>query len=341
MFTTIQSHSRNISSLTNSLVIKFIDVALAVNLGIKKKYNLAVEDDKKTWKYFLNMAGYRHITNSDVKIRLIENNELVSLSKNVLDEFVYTREELIKFGDYYNDLISKYPDDFSFIKGTIFPVDIDLAIKSEDGTILNYDRGLVEPNEYSLIRELETYVINFTKRYNIGNYLLTDNLYMASFLAVLYANIPNKINNIRISKINTNEAHSFHLEHFFRSHLNLWENVQVLNEETKFWLYKNLRSLMKHTGKESTLQTVLYKIFEKNNIGIGEYLLEKNEPSISENPNDLTKSSFIDNGSKFVASRLNNSYTMDNNTVMSPETMINLELNTITNQDIPLNVYVL
>lgn len=337
MFTTIDIHSRNISSLTNSLVIKFIDVALAVNIGLQKKYNLPISEDMRTWKYFLNMAGFSHITNNDVKIRLIENNELVSLNKNILDTYKYTRIELSKFDDYFNDLVAKYPDDYSFIKGCIFPVDIDKAIASEEGSILNYNHNLVENNEYSLIRELELYVKNFHKRYNIGNYMLTDNLYMPSFLAVLYADIPNKINNIRISKINTNEVHSFHMEHFFRSHLDLWDNIQILNNETKFWLYKNLRYLMKHTGKESTLKTILNNIFEKNNIGIGEYVLEKNEPTISENPNDLLKPSFTDNGSKFVANKLNNSYVMDNNTVISPETIINLELTTINDLDLPLS----
>ena len=33
-----------------------------------------------------------------------------------------------------------------------------------------------------------------------------------------------------------------------------------LNNETKFWLYKNLDYLTKHIGTESTFETVLEKI---------------------------------------------------------------------------------
>lgn len=342
MYTTINKYYKNTHLLTNSLCIKFIDAAYAVNRGLLKNnrltsiygYNLIPTDDMKTWKYFLNMAGVKHFTNNDVKIKLLENNELVSLSKEVLITYTYTRDELRKNGSYLNNLIYQYPEDSSYIKGCIYPVDIDKAVEAADGTILNYDSDFVEPNEFNLIPEIEEFIKGFYARYNISDFILTDDLYFASFLGVLFNKIPNKIINIRLSKINTNEVHSFHLEHFFRSNLDLWHNVAKLNSETKFWLYKNLDYLTKHIGTEETFQTILTKIFDSNNIGVGEYLLENKDLTLNTDVTDLKQSVFKDNGVKFTTSKLNNSYIMDNNNNLSTDTIINLELTTVNDYDI-------
>lgn len=342
MYNTINKYYKNTHLLTNSLCIKFIDAAHAVNIGLRKNpqlvqmygANLIPTDDMRTWKYFLNMAGVKHFTNSDVKIKLLENNELVSLSKEILQTFTYTRDELRKNGSYLDNLLYTYPNDYSYIKGCIYPMDIDEAINAKDGTILSYDPLYIDSNEYNLIPELQEFVQGFYDRYNISEFALTDDLYFTSFLGVLYSKIPNKIVNIRFSKIFTNEVHSFHLEHFFRSNLDLWDNVSKLNNETKFWLYKNLDYLTKHIGTESTFETVLEKIFNTNNIGVGEYYLENKDLIINPNTNDLKSPVFVDNGVKFTTSKLNDSYIMDNNNNLSTNTIINLELTTVNDYDV-------
>lgn len=341
MTSSINMYYTNTTLFTNTLQIKFTDLGYAINIGILKRYGLPVSEDKTTWRYYQNMAGIKHITNSDVRIKLIETNQIVTLSKEVLDTYKYSREELKKQGDYYKDLLSKYPEDYLFIKGCIYPVDLETAIKAEEGTILTYDKNYIEYNEYNLISDLETFIKSIYKRYNISDYILTDELYFASFMGFLFSNIPNKIINLRLSKINTNEVHSFHLEQFFRGKLDLWENVSKLNNATKMWLYKNLDLLIKHIGSERTFTTILDKIFNENNIGVGEYVLDKEDITLIEQLDDLTKSVIINNGGKFTATKLNNSYTLDNNNKLSVDTLINLELTTVNDYDILPNAELL
>ena len=344
---TINKYYKNTYLLTNSLRIKFIDAAYAINVGMRKndalkeKFGLLAlvpTEDMTTWKYFLNLAGIKHFTNNDVKIKLLESNETVSLSKEILNTYTYSKDELRKNTDYLNNLLYQYPDDYGFIMGCIYPVDINTAINAKDGTILSYDSNYVESNEYNLISEIQDWIQGFYSRYNISDFCLTDSEYFAGFLGVMMSKLPNKIVNIRLSKINTNEVHSFHLEHFFRSNLDLWENVSKLNNETKFWLYKNLDYLIKHIGSEYTFKTIIDKIFNNNNIGVGEYLLESKDDVVVTDVNNTSISYFKRDGVKFVTNKLNPSYNMDNNNNLEASTIVNLELTTVNDYDVSFPV---
>lgn len=333
--TTLNVFYNSILLFTNSLQIKIVDLALATNIGINKLQNYPIEDNKEEWKYYLNLAGMKHATNNDVKIKLIETGELVELSKNILDTYTSTRLELRKQKDYYENLISLYPLDKQFIRGCMYPVTLEKVMNAKDGDIIAYDETLIEENESYLIRDLTTFIKGYLRRYNVTDYLLTDELYLPGLLLPLYSSIHNKIANLRISKIGTNEVHSFFLEHYFRSRLDLWESVSTMSKETQMWLYKNLDYLMRNTGSNKTLDIILDKIFEKNGIGVGEYILDKNNYTLLDV--DITKSNIKDNGSIFIANKLNNSYVMENNTILTPETMVNLELTSSIDIDIPMN----
>lgn len=283
--------------LAESLVIKHIDVARAINKEIIEKHgSKSVTNDKKTWKYFLNLSGQKHFTNNDVQVRVVELDKEMSLSIDILNDNPYTKKELLTNTTYYNNIVNKYPDDLLYIKGCMYPVDIDKAISAKEGTILNYNSNYVEAQEYDLIRELETYIKSYLSRYNIWQYTLVDELYLPTILSILYANIPGKLMALRMEKSHTNQAHSFHLEHFFRSHFNLTEEIEVLNNDTKYWLYKNLPVIIKNIGKESTLNLIFDKILTPNNVGVGQYKLKVKNPTknkeqafgkLSYTPNEL------------------------------------------------------
>lgn len=324
----LESHLKETLLLTNSLVIKLFDTAISINNSlINKGYN--VTKNKRTWKYFLNLAGIKHESNNEVKINILENNKESILSKDLLDQFPYTRIELKKQSDFYKELINKYPDEEMFIKGCIFPVDLDTAIEAKDGTILNYDTSLIERNELSLIPELEIHIKDFINRWNIKEYSLVDELYCASFQAVLYASIPSKIINIRLDKTNTNEVHSFHLENYFNSNLKLWNNLSILKEETKLWLYRNLPFLIKQIGRNSTLDKIVNKVFGENSIGIGEYTIVKLDPALNSKINNLDEPSYIDREPLINIRPMNKAYEVDTDSEIIIEQVLLDELNTI------------
>ena len=168
---TLEMYIKNTLLLSNSLIIKNTDTALAINRGLLTSKFYQSGDKPEEWKYYLNLAGKRHITDEVVEVKVLENNKYMPLSPALLEKYKYTKEELSNFGDYYKQLIEKYPEYDLFIKGCINPVDMDYAIQAKEGTILSYNKNLVEYNEYNLIRDLEKYIKGFLHRWNVKAFI--------------------------------------------------------------------------------------------------------------------------------------------------------------------------
>ena len=319
----------SIYKLSNSLVIKMKDVAIANNNYALLKGVYVSPDDVRSWRYFMNLAGEIHPSNNNVEITLMETGETVSLTKEVLKTHPYTKKELLKCDEYYNLLVDKYPEDILYIHGCMYPVDIYTAIHAEDGTILAYNKDFVEDAELSLIRELEIYTKNFIRRWYINEVTIIEQLYLPAFLGILYTSLPNKIFNIRLGKVYSSEVHSFHLEHFFRSKYNIWNNVQVLNKKSLYWLYRNMNYIRKHVGKQKTFDIILDKIYDANSVGVGEYMVRIPDAKLDEeNENDLEESSFKRDDASSITSALNKNYILDNNEEVPIPSLVGMELET-------------
>lgn len=309
MYSISEYNNQNIN-LAKTLIVKLTDVGIAMNIGLKNKYGITASTDKRTWKYFLNMSGQKHSTNTDVTITIIELGTKEVLTKELLDKYSYTRTELLRQEDYYKNIIRDYPEEITFIHGCMLPVDIDKAIEAEDGTILNYNTNFVEDSEDYLIPKLQEHIKNFLQRWHISEYTIVEELYLPGMLANLYASLPTKIANLRLDKVNTNEVHSFHMEHFFRSHLNIWDELNVLNNKTKYWLYRNLPYLIRNIGKHSTFNLIIDKILNENDVGVGRYILRKSNPELN-NETDINKSSYNSSQLSIYASAVNPYYSND------------------------------
>jgi len=285
---TIEKYMNNIILLSKSLGIKHHDIGIIINMGIYATTGIKPSADYKTWKYYLNISGVAHSTNNIVMVSPVEGGPPLILTTSMLDTHPATRVELDLRTSMYNNLILEYPDDIMYINGCIFPVDINTAIAAKDGAVLSYSKQYVEPQEFSLIRELSNRIHGFFSRWYIKEYNITDSLYMSSVMNVLFANLPNLIADIRLNDTYTAEAHSFHVEHFFRSHLDIWSSVQYLDETTQRWLYKNLVTLINNVGTEETFNTIVNKIFAANGIGLANYkltqanLTHKSLPALNE-----------------------------------------------------------
>ncbi len=316
--------TNNILLLTKSIRIKFDMVARHINKQIEDKYGIEISDDRYDWKYYQNLCGVKHFTNTDVKVKILETNEEVSLTKEILDMHRYTKNELLKNEALYIELVDTYPADIDYIIGCLYPTTMDIILNSSNGSILTYNSTFIEDNE-NVISELETYIKNILARWHVDGYAIVEDLYPASILSVIYNNIPNKILNIRMNNIKTSRVHSFFLQEFFNSRLLLWNDVKYLNKPSIYWLYHNLDYLIKHVGKSESLYIIIEKIFEVNKVGIGTYQLHQTTPDI-----DTTKSvnelPYELNRSKIVTKALNNSYTSNKNEEMSIDEVTTLQL---------------
>jgi len=321
---TIAKYLNDARLLASSLTIKQHDIGIIINKGLFNTRGISSSNDYRTWKYYLNLSGIKHSTNNTVMVSTIETNTLVELTVANMDIYPATRKELDKRLDSYNNLISSYPDDILYINGCIAPVDIDTAINSKDGEILSWSKQYVEPQEYSLIREVSNEIKLFFSRWYIKDYNIADELYMSAVMCVLYSNLPNIITVNRIRDAYTAEAHSFHIEHFFRSHLDIWDNVKVLKESTIRWLYKNMVTIMNNAGSNYAFNTIIDKVFTPNNIGLARFVLKSSEVTPNTNANNFTPT-YTRSTPIIGIDKLNNSYD-NRNTIVALSEVISKEL---------------
>lgn len=323
----IDAYFKQAISFSKSLTIKFKDVAIAMNAGVLVNGG-TISRNPREWKYYMNMAGEKHSSNKDVLVILKETGEEVVLTKEILDNNPYTRQELQKLDAYYDDLIDNYPEEEVFIRGCLWPIDKETAIAAEDGTILAYDTSYPASNEYNLIRELQTYIYSFLQRWHVAAYTITDELYLSSMLAVLYSTLPSRIINSKLDKIQTNEADAFHLEHYFRSNLNLYDDLTILKPQTQFWLYNNFEYIKRNIGKHGTFTKLIEKVFQENELGIGEYIIKQPDNVLNEDAK-LTESVFNKSEALTMTKSLNKSYKMSEDQEKSIEKAVLLEIDSV------------
>lgn len=323
----IKDYNNNNIELAKSLVIHLVDVAMSINKGLLINNKISTPLDKREWKYYMNLAGIKHSTNNDVKVTIIELGRKESLTLENLNLYPYTKSELLKQDTFYKNLVYDYPDDILYINGCLFPVDIDKAIESKDGEILNYNSTFIEENEHYLMKELQSHVYSFLKRWHVEEYIIIEELYLPSMLANLYSTLPAKIANLRLEKVYTNEVHSFHLEHFFRSNFNLYENITILKRNQIFWLYKNLNYLINNLGKNSALNLLIEKIITPNNLGLGEYIIRQTNKTLN-SVQDAKLPSYVKNDFNLITQPLNSYYVESG--IKNLETVVSKQLSLLT-----------
>ena len=256
----------NCIKLAKSLIFKINILPITINKTLEE-YGYTIPLDKKQWKYYLNISGSKHFTNSDVKITILEDGNEYSLSKELLETFTYSKSVLMEDSSYYRELTSKYPKDVEYILGCIYPIDIDKAIEADEGVILSYNKNLIEYNEINIITEIEKYIKKVLYRWKIDKFTEFENLYAHTLLTIIYLNLPSVILNLRLKNINTPYVNNYFMDVYFKSN-GLTDEVNYLNRKSRFWLYRNLDYIRHNIGKNDTLQKIIDNLFTENNIGI-------------------------------------------------------------------------
>lgn len=276
--------------------------------------------DKSTWKYYLNISGEKHISNKSVIIKLIETGEEVELSKTLFETYKYTKQELVKYESYYEELVTKYPTEIDYIKGCLHPVDINVVIEAEEGKVLSYNNYFLEINETNIISQLEEYLIKIIYRWKIDNYSKHENLYVPTVLGVIYNNLPSFILNLRLKNINTPYVHSYLMKEYFNSN-GIGLQVNYLNNISKFWLYRNLDYIKHNIGKSKTLKLLIDNVFTPNSIGIAKLeVKEYIKPKVSKYNEDAYKRKLV------ITPDALNSYYDSTDSVMSISEILESEL---------------
>lgn len=259
------------------MVIKSDISAFLVNESIKRKYgDTAVEMyEPETWKYYLNLAGKPHFTDVYMNVISLDTLEVIEFTPENLKVHTAT-SRAYQFGTrYYYALLRKYPQQEAYIMGVLNPVDIYEAIEADNGTILAYDKTLVEEQERTLIEDLETYIKNYFSRWTVPGYQTTDQYYSLGLYYVLAVHCYNRLLNLRQARCHTNEVHSFHIREYLASHGGLDKYIPYLTLYQKLYLYRNIRYLEHHNGSVEQFKELTHEILTIRNVPLAEYSISQ------------------------------------------------------------------
>jgi hypothetical protein len=263
--------------LAETISIKFEDAATAVNAGVIATYGpLSVDpDNPQSWKYYQNISGAYHITDTKMSVTSADDLSTIVFSKEALKVHVNTKATYQYGTRPYVDLVNRYPAQETLILGILYAPEIDTfiddVIASDCGTILYYPSKLVESGETDFIVNLQKWIYSFMERWVIRRYGIIDNLYAAGYMAQLYMSLVPAMLNIRLSACKTNKAHSFHIRQYLASHGMLDKYLDVMTREQALFFYRNILYIQKNSGKKDTLAWLVENLMTKRSLPLFEY----------------------------------------------------------------------
>lgn len=255
------------------MVIKSSASAEVLNGYLKLKYGESSVDQytPQSWKYYLNICGEYHPTDTLMTVTSLDTLEEIVFSKDNLAIHTATAEAYQYGTRYYYSLLNRYPDQEQLILGMLYPADMQQAVSAEEGTILSYPKELVEPQEQTLIVELQDFIKRFLIRWNVQAFGISDSLYNTAYHGVLYLTLLPKLLNLRLRRCHTEEVHSFHIREYLASNGGLEKYLPFMTLKQALFLYRNLRYLQGNVGKSNILETLIQKILTDRRIPIAEY----------------------------------------------------------------------
>lgn len=243
-------------SLAESLIFKSETIAEAMNVPLVEA-GIQIPVDKRKWRYYQHLAGIRFETDKSLMITSLDTEEEIELTIANLARHKKTSNVYRYNPDYIIGLLKQYPEMNVYIRGVFWPIPFDVSLAAEDCTVLYYDADLVEPQELSIIYDLQECIRQFHARYMADGYKIYNDLYVMTFYGVLYAFIPGMIETLRNKRVHTAEVHSFHVEEFLASHQKLNEFMPYMTTAQRFAIYRNIRYWERHSGKEDVLEWLI------------------------------------------------------------------------------------
>lgn len=273
----------DVFKLAKTLVVKSHATAEAINTNLEQMQpNLYIDKQNlSTWKYYMNLAGDYHSTDTMMYVISMDTLEEIAFTKENLEIHRATAREYAYGSRYYNALVSKYPEQEMLIFGILNPVPLWKSTTAKDHQILYYDPVLVEENELSLISRLQEWIDGYFVRWYVSGYEI-DDLFAAAALGVLFIHMPMAIINIRLAACKTNEAHSYHIRQYLASNGRLDVYMDYLTKKQALFLYRNIRYLHRNAGKQETFELLTSRILTERGIPLAEYTIRHNLAELPE-----------------------------------------------------------
>ena len=244
---------QEIINFLRSVSIKSSWVADQTNVMLVSKGYAVNLDDPTTWKYYLNLIGEYHPSDTPMSVFSLDTLELIPFTKEGLQHHPRTIVSYYPGTDYFKNLCTQYPDQTDLIKSILFPVNsIQNAISAPDLTLLSWGEVFLEEAEQPLlVAALSKFLDVYRERW-FFSFLEVEDYFHPTTLGVLYSLMAAFLLAKRNSFINTPYVHSWHIRNYLQSK-GLDDYSDVLSRKKQLFLYQNWDYLKINSGKQSTL----------------------------------------------------------------------------------------
>lgn len=262
-------YRNQIINFVASMSIKMSAFADSLNTLVRNKGYTVDEDRPETWKYYVNLMGEYHPSDTVMTVMSLDTREPIDFTKENLSIHVRTAGAYVPGTDYFNKLCSRYPDQTDLAKSIVFPApDIDLAIDSPDLTLLSYGSNIVEEYEEGyLVQCVNDFLTQVGYRW-YAPYFSYEAYYTVTFFGQLIHRLVEMLFAARFKAIRTVNVHSWHVWQYLTSE-GLENYSDVLNRQQYMFLYRNMDYLKANLGKQSNLIILANELL--STVGVGLY----------------------------------------------------------------------
>lgn len=265
-------YERTALQFLQTMTIKFSPMADAINTSITDGGG-TVSSDETTWKYYLNITGQYHSSDTMMTIQSLDTQQTIQFTRANLAVHTRTARTYVFGSSYYTELCARYPGQTDLIKSIVYPAgDINAAIEAPDFTILSYGQGFLEIQEVDVIIEAIVSFIAYAKARWYLDYLNDEEYFYWCFWGILWQSLFGVIMAARLDYIKTAYANSFHVWNYLES-AGLANYRGVLSTKQALWLYRNIDYLLVNQGKQSNLTLLVNNLLSMSGVGlVGKYI---------------------------------------------------------------------
>lgn len=257
-------------SLVRTLIIKLEAIAERDNNALTDAGYL-VSDNKRTWRYYLNLNGDYHPTDEVMVIKSIDTGEEIVFNKANLVNHIATKREYAKAGYWYNRLVARYPGQSALIRGILAPISMDETIAAKDYKILSYNQKLVLWNEDQLIPKLQRHIDATVNDLFNNEYIYTDDLFLTLMCEKLQASILEGIHAIRLEDCYTRHTHEFFIWSHIDSFGDFSQYKASMTKEQIMWLFRNIAWIKNNAGQQYTFNKLMHNILSKGGVPLAKF----------------------------------------------------------------------
>ncbi|AXH70861.1 virion structural protein [Vibrio phage BONAISHI] len=298
-------------ALARSVVLKYEVQNTLINEAFKSA-GAEVLEDPKTWKYNLNLSGEYHYNDTRMTVVSSDTQQEINFDKTTLVNHPRTIIDYSPDGDFYDSLVTRYPNNRIIIRGITKPIDIDTVVTAKDFQILDYNSALIASNETLLIKELQEWIDRYVARWWNPDFIISDPLYPACFLSVMYAHMPAAIMNIRLKYAKTRFASQFHIWSYLGGHYELDNYQDHLSQAQALWLYRNIVDIRSRAGRRDRLTKLIENLTTPVGVSIDNMRFVQTYQNLNDEGKPVSQFSFNDIESPKIDFTSANLYTVRN-----------------------------